>query len=306
MNILISGASGFIGKHLSSKLLSEGHKVFAVVRPSTDTSKISKKITVIKYTGNVDELILNIKKYKIDGAVHLASLFLAQHTPTDISELVSSNILFSTTLLEAVEKTNVSWFINTGTFWQHYENKAYSPVNLYAATKQAFEIIAQYYLEAKNINFVTIKLSDTYGPHDTRAKIFNMWKKISETKETLEMSPGKQVIDISYIDDVVSGFVKMIDHLQKDTKKKFRGQSFAIRARKVISLKELSKIFEKVTGLPLNINWGKKPYRPREVMKTWTKGKIIPGWKPTVSLEEGIKKTFAEIGDSKKKKKPLK
>lgn len=293
MKLLISGATGFIGKHLVKRLLKENRAVYIVVRPSTNLDFFKKeKIKFYVFNGNIDNLISFMQKEKFDGVIHLASLFLAQHKPENIKGLIDSNILFATTLLEASIKSNIPWFINTGTFWQHYQNKKYSPVNLYAATKQAFEDIAQYYIETSPINFVTIKLNDTFGPLDTRLKIFNLLLKISKTKEELDMSPGKQLIDINYIDNIIDGYSQMITLLSRDKGRKLNGKSFVMNTGERITLKKLVNIFEQVTKTKLNINWGKKEYRPREVMIPWKKGKNIPGWKPLISIEEGIRKTF--------------
>jgi len=293
MKILISGATGFIGKHLVKRLKKEHHIVCAIVRPSTDLDWLKKTgIKFYVFNDNIDNLISFMQKEKFDGIIHLASLFLAQHESKSIKALIDSDILFGTALLEASVRSGVSWFINTGTFWQHYKNKEYSPVNLYAATKQAFEDIARYYMEVFPINFVTVKLNDTFGPDDTRAKVFNLWMKISKSGEALDMSAGKQIIDISYIDNVIDGYARMTTLLSQDKNKKLKGQSFTTSSGRRMTLKKLAKIFGKVTGTKLNINWGRKEYRLREVMIPWTKGKNIPGWKPKISIEEGIKKTF--------------
>jgi len=289
MKILLTGISGFVGSHLSERFLQDGHELYAIVRNSDHESRYKKK----KITCFIDEnpmasLVEFFEKSGIEGVVHCASRFSTEHTPEDVGDLIFSNILFSTRLLESSVRTNVCWFINTGTFWQHYRNEVYSPVNLYAATKQAFESIARYYMEISAINFVTLKLNDTYGPNDTRPKIFNLWKKIAETGASLEMSPGEQYMDIVHIDDVVDAYVRMMELLQEDNKKKFNGRVFAVSSGDLIKLKDLAVVFEKVTGKKLNILWGKKPYRKREVMAPWNKGEIVPGWKPKVSIEEGI------------------
>ncbi len=272
MKILVTGTTGFIGKNLIKELEANKHFVYSVTR-TTDFNEI-------------------FAKEKFDGIIHLASLFLNQHKTEDIKNLIDSNILLGTTLLDYAAKNDVKWFINTGTFWQHYKNKDYSPVNLYAATKQAFEDIARYYIETNPINFVTIKICDTFGPGDTRPKVFNLFSKISLSGETLEMSPGKQTIDINYIGNIISGYMHVINLLEKDTGKKMQGKVYAIKAQKRVSLNKLASIFEKTTGLKLNIKWGGKPYRPREVMVPWTKGKSIPNWRPEISIEEGIIETF--------------
>lgn len=288
MKILITGATGFIGKNLIKKLLQEGHDIHMLVRPSTVIKESDQNIYTYIFDGDVEKLNTFVKKENFDGVIHLASLFLAQHKQEDIPDLITSNITFPTTLIEVAVKNNIPWFINTGTFWQHYENKDYSPVNLYAATKQAFEDIAKYYIETSSINFVTIKLCDTFGPHDTRPKIFNLLSKISKTKEQLDMSPGEQLLDINHVSNIVSGFEKMIDILSKDKMRELTGKSFAIMAEERITLQNLVKLFEKITNTKLNINWGGREYRPREVMIPWENGAPIPGWKPTVSIEEGM------------------
>jgi nucleoside-diphosphate-sugar epimerase len=293
MKLLVTGTTGFIGNHLTEKLLKDGHTITALVRPTSSTESLStKKIPHYIFDTDIVALTAFMQQEQFDGVIHLASLFLAQHKPEDIKNLVESNVFLGTALLEASTKSNNPWFINTGTFWQHYNNAEYSPVNLYAATKQAFQTIAQYYIETAGINFVTIQLNDTFGLNDTRSKVFNLWMKISKSQEPLDMSPGEQKMDINYIENVVDGFVHMTALLEKDTDKTLRGEVFAISAQERYSLKELANIFEKVTGAKLPINWGKKEYRLREVMEPWNKGKPIPGFTPKVTLEEGIKKTF--------------
>ncbi|HEY4505499.1 MAG TPA: NAD(P)-dependent oxidoreductase [Candidatus Paceibacterota bacterium] len=292
MKILISGATGFIGTHLIKRLLEEDNSLYAIVRPSTDINVLSKKVTPYVFDNDIDSLISFMRTEKFDGIIHLASVFLAQHKPEEVRKLVDSNVVFGTLLLEASVKSDVPWFVNTGTFWQHYQDKEYSPVNLYSATKQAFEDISKYYIEISPINFVTIKLYDTFGPLDTRPKIFNLWTKISKTNEALDMSGGEQIINMNYIGNVIDGYVRMITLLKDDSEKKMCGRSFTVRSDEILTLKQLATLFERVINTKLNINWGKKDYRPREVMVPWTLGENIPGWKPLVSIEEGIRKTF--------------
>lgn len=289
MKLLISGTTGFIGTHLIKRLQKEKHTIFSVVRPSTKQEALPKKIKTYVFDNDIENLTAFMKKEKFDGVIHLASLFLAQHKTEDIKNIVDSNVFFGTALLEAATKSSTPWFINTGTFWQHYKNKAYSPVNLYAASKQAFESLAQYYIETTPINFVTIKLSDTFGKGDTRPKIFNLLAKLRTTGETLLMSPGKQILDISYIENVIDGYIRMMTLLASKDATPLRGKSFTISAKKRLTLKQLVKVFEKVTNSKLSISWGGRPYRDREVMVPWNKGLPIPGFKPHYSLEDGMK-----------------
>jgi nucleoside-diphosphate-sugar epimerase len=292
MKILVTGSTGFIGQNLVKVLLDTNYAIHCIVRANSGTSNMSQKVTIFKYDENIDSLIDYFSEQKFDGVIHLASLFLASHTKNDISNLISSNIHFGTELLEASKTSNVKWFINTGTFWQNYHNEEYNPVNLYAATKEVFQDIARYYTETSNLIFVTIKLNDTFGPNDTRNKIFNLWNKIAKNGECLEMSAGEQIIDTSYIEDVVSIYEILIQHLSSDQKQEFRNKEFVVTNSEKMSLKELSYVFEEATDTKLNIQWGARPYREREVMIPWEKGQVVPGWKQKYTLKVAIQKTL--------------
>lgn len=288
MKLLITGATGFVGKNLVYKLLENNHRV--VVNLHSSTNLFGSKVETIRLMeGTVEDDINNLNSLNIDGIVHLASLYITSHKTEDVSTLLQTNILFSSYLLELACKLNVSWFVNTGTFWQHYKDSPYDPVNLYAASKQAFEAIAQYYINTNQIKFVTLKLSDTYGLGDPRPKILNLLDRISKSGELLYMSPGEQLIDISHISDVINAFILLIEKLFNCSKEIENGDSFAVKANKRYSLKELVKIFKEVSSREVLIKFGGKPYRDREVMEPWNTGTVVPGWKPMVSIEEGIK-----------------
>ena len=292
MKILVTGATGFIGQNLISLLLKKNYEIHCIVRLNSDTSKLEKNVQIFQYDESIDSLIKYFQEQQFDGVIHLASLFLASHTKDNIMNLIFSNIKFGTELLEACKSSSVKWFINTGTFWQHYENEKYNPVNLYAATKEAFESVAKYYTETSNLIFTTIKLNDTFGPND---KVFNLWSKIAQSGETLEMSAGEQIIDISYVEDVISAYDILIEHLNSDQKEEFKNKEFIVSNNEKMSLKELSKIFEEAINSKLNIVWGGRPYRDREVMIPYNNGQTVPNWKQEYTLKQAIQKTLGDM-----------
>jgi len=180
--------------------------------------------------------------------------------------------------------------VNTGTSWQYDEQGTYRPVCLYAATKEAFEDIARFYAEANGIECVTLKLFDTYGPNDPRPKLFNLLSRAAGGQELLKMSPGEQLLDLVYIDDVVEAFV-LASTMPLQGDGPIWGD-YAVSAGRRLTLKELVATYSRVTKKAINAEWGGRPYREREVMVPWSTGTILPGWRPRVSLEDGIRKIF--------------
>ena len=285
MNILVTGATGFIGTNLTRELRKH-HNLFILGQFEGDCEKLHLPGVVM--TDDIQSLSNFIKTNQIEGIIHLASLYLTVHTPGQVKDLISSNVYFGTAVLEAASAAGcVKWFLNTGSIWQNYNTKEteYNPVNLYAATKQAFIDMAKYYNDVFGIKFCTLKLCDTYGPNDTRKKLFKLFKDFSESGEVLKMSPGEQLIDLIYITDVITGFSHLAKLLASGTE---LADEYVLTSGRQIPLKQLAQLFCKVSGRNLNIEWGGRPYRDREVMIPW-KGTPVPGWKAEVKVEDGIK-----------------
>ena len=266
MRILVTGATGFVGQHLLPYLEKQGHEVYALVRPSTDGSKVYTNHLYV-FEDDIEHLASYLLENHVDGIIHLASLYIAEHKPEDIKNIVTSNVYLGTAVMEAAVKAGVKWFLNTGTIWQNYNVEPYSdrycPVNLYAASKQAFMDMAKYYTEVSDIKFCTLKLCDTYGANDTRRKIFALFEQIAKSGECLKMSPGDQKLDIVHIDNVVRDFEALAEKL--DNGEQLR-EEYVVSSGRQKSLKEIAKQYEIDHQVILNIEWGGRPYRKREVM----------------------------------------
>ncbi|MDD2341528.1 MAG: NAD-dependent epimerase/dehydratase family protein [Tolumonas sp.] len=289
MRILITGISGYVGSHLANCLFSRGYTVFGLIRREIQDPAVSGFLSDIKlFSFNNDNLVSVISEIKPDVVIHLASLYLASHDYSQISELVRSNVEFPCKLLEAMEVNGVKKLINTGTSWQHYNSESYEPVNLYAATKQAFDDIVKYYTSAKGFSCITLKLFDTYGPNDQRGKLISLLDKLAETGDTLSMSAGEQYIEISHISDVCAAYFHALDML-KNAKAGYN-EHFGVDSNSRLKLRELVTVYENTNGVKLNIKWGERAYREREVMQPCQNLKNIPGWNAGVSLQHGLKK----------------
>lgn len=286
----VTGATGYIGSRLVARLVHDGWAVHIVTRVDSKLDVLHgvlSRIAVHEHDGSTAGMIEVLARARPDVVFHLASLFLAQHTPDNVESLIGSNLLFSTQLAEAMVANKVRHLINTGTSWQHFENQAYNPVNLYAATKQAFEDILVYYVNAGHFKVTTLALFDTYGPGDPRKKLVALLRNTARTGEPLLMSPGEQLIDLVHITDVLDAFLLAAQRIANQALPYVR---YGLSSGQPLSLREFVNLFERVTGATLPIVWGGRPYRAREVMVPW-EAPALDGWRPRIKLEEGLRET---------------
>jgi nucleoside-diphosphate-sugar epimerase len=286
---LVTGASGFIGSHLTERLSREGWQVAAMARPASASSLVLLPTIakVYTYTGQTSEVVEAVAEFQPHVVFHLGSLFLAQHDTAQIEPLVSSNILFGTHLLEAMRLAKIATLVNAGTAWQNFNGEGYNPVNLYAATKQAFEDILLYYVQTAGLRAITLRLFDTYGPADTRRKLLALLVDAFRTGAPLGMSPGEQLLDLTHVDDICSAFLHAAGLLQSSDGS--RHEVYAVGSEERHTLRELVAIFEEIAGKKLQITFGARAYRDREVMEPW-QGPRLPGWHAKISLRDGLRR----------------
>ncbi len=191
MRILLTGATGFIGVHLANRLCSD-HHVAALLRPQAKIERLAK-ITSLRHLvwdGDITSLPALLNDARPEVIIHLAGYFVGEHKAQDVDTLLDSNISFPTALLNAAVQAGCRQFINTGSYWQHYENSSYAPVNLYAATKQAFAGMLGYYVRDGMLQkALTLELTDTYGPGDLRPKLIPLLEQMAAGGNALAMSP---------------------------------------------------------------------------------------------------------------------
>lgn len=287
MKVFLTGATGFIGSQLAKRLLADGHEVAILIRKESRLhilQAVLPKIAVHLHDGGYPSVHAALSQAQPDIVCHVASLFLAQHKPDDIGRLIDSNLGMPTQLLEAMQQLGLRRLINTGTSWQHFEDQVYNPVNLYAATKQAFEDLLAYYVAAHGFQAITLKLFDTYGPGDTRQKMFSLLRKTARSGDTLRMSPGQQLLDLVYIDDVLDAYLLAMHRLPSVS----GAECYAVSNPERLSLLELVQVYGTTVGRNLQVEWGGQPYRPRETMRPSTRHPSLPGWQPRVALSQGI------------------
>jgi nucleoside-diphosphate-sugar epimerase len=274
-------------------------KVFALIRPTSDTSSLPKAVELLEHDGSTENLGDLIAAAAPDICIHAASLVLGDHKPGDITPLITSNVQFGTQLLDGLVRAKCLNLVNIGTSWQHFHNDDntrtdYAPSSLYAATKQAFESIAAYYADAFGLKLLTLKLSDTYGPNDRRSKLIPALERaIKSGNGPISLTPGEQDFNAIYISDVILAIRVAMARVWSNPPGLM--EFFSVRGAETLTVRDFVELYSSLSGNKLEVNFGGRPYRPREVMRAWM-GPLLPGWQPEIDLRCGLTRLLANDG----------
>jgi len=303
MKIIVTGGTGFIGSHLIAKLVSHNHHIILLKRSTSKLDRIATFLNRLKIY-NIDNLRVLDDIFKdnsnIGLIIHLATKYIKNHSShSEIKEMNNCNINFPTLLLNLASSHNVPYFINTGTCFEYKlkigkvsENDDISPYNYYAASKLAFEDILRFFTKDRNIKAITLKLFYPYGPMDNQKVIPQIINSLI-SGNSLKLTPGEQQLNYTYIDDIISAYLKSLTYICSD---RYHGyEIFNIGNNQVFPIKNITTILEKISCKKANIIFGAIPYPPNEIMFmncNNRKAKTILGWQPITNIVEGLTKTY--------------
>ena len=188
-------------------------------------------------------------------------------------------------LLEAMSARRVPYLVSASTVMAHYGGEEYRPLNLYAATKQAFSDLLAYYVDTGLLRAVTLVLSDTYGPGDHRPKVLNLIRDAAQKGAPMALSRGDQDYDVVHIDDVTAAFqtagLQLLEGL-------LRGGTFQVVPEAPLTLRATVGKLLHLHNSSWQGGWGQRPKADREILRAIRVYPSLPGWRPIVSLEKGL------------------
>jgi len=294
VRIAVTGATGYIGGQLASRLAQEGHELSAIVRPTSNVDLVhalAPGVRVLAYTGNTRALAHWLAEGTVEVVMHLAAHQDQSDSLAAVEPLVESNVVFTAELAAAAAHAKAQAFVNTGSFSQHLDgSRRYVPASLYAATKQAARDVLEYYRSATDMRCVTLELSDVYGPADPRPKFLNALHAAALAGEPLEATPGDQLVSFVHVSDVTAAYTAvaqaLVDGAELDA-------VYSVACPPPISLRDAVDIWCTATGRHVEVRWGARPHAPRQVMRPYLHDPP-PGWEPRVSPEAGFARVYGD------------
>lgn len=300
--VLVSGATGFIGSHLTRKLVKEGFNVAIIHRRNSNMWRIKDLIDkVISYDINLqdtDAVIKAVADFKPEIIFHLAAYYAVEHRPEEISPMIETNVLGTTNLSEAAIAAEVKLFVNTSTCFIYEQNAEkrkedtnLKPLNLYALTKIKAEQACTFYSEKYGLKAITFRLFPPYGPSDHERRLIPYVIRSLLEGNRLELTSGKQKWDFVYVLDIVDAYFKLLS-IPVFPKKH---EIFNIGTGNAVSVREVVSRIKEIIGTRLKLEWGTISDRKNEVWFTCAdinKVKTFLKWEPKVqALNEGLELT---------------
>lgn len=273
--ILITGATGFVGSNILNKL-SINHKITSLIR-NKKKYKIKKNINFL-YFKNLNHLDKVLKKKKFDIIIHCATHYKKKHTSKDIKMMIDANIHLGNIILENYKSLQFNKFINFTTVWENFNGFKNNPANLYAAYKLSFTNILNFYKKQfPKINFYNLYLSETFGQNDGRFKILPTIKKNYHKNKPTTINSKNLNINLINVDDIIEAIKLLVN-------KKIKNDSYIIKNKKNIFIKDLIFKFNKEKSKKIKIKWmSKKLLKEKSI--NYNK---LPGWVPKSSSMKHI------------------
>lgn len=322
--ILITGAAGFIGFHLSQRLLNEGHEIIGIdnLNDYYDVSLKNARLDILKKYSAFTFSKIDIAEKpaldkifageKFDTVIHLAAQAGVRYSIDNPSAYINSNLVGFGHILECCRAHPPRHFLyassssvygaNVNSPFKTSDNVDH-PLSLYAATKKANELMAHTYANLYGLPCTGLRFFTVYGPFGRPdMAYFKFADAMMKSKPIDIFNNGDMLRDFTYIDDIVDGIVRLIPVIPQTNKNWDRvaadpSTSFApyrvynIGNNKPEKLMDMIALLEKEMGIEAIKNY--LPMQPGDVPATYADIDDLTtatGFKPTTTLAEGLHK----------------
>jgi nucleoside-diphosphate-sugar epimerase len=308
MRAAVTGASGFIGNNLARRLLREGHEVHLILRPGYNTwrlNDLAEQVSILEVDiQDVENLNDGIKNIRPDCLFHFAA-YGAYSWQTDFPQMVETNLIGTANLIQACQAAEVGAFINIGSSSEYGLKKSapaetghLEPNSHYAITKAAATMHC--HTQDFGMHMVTLRPYSIYGPYEEPNRLIPTLL-IHGLENKLPPLVNPDVArDFVYVDDMVSACLLAASPDTESNEIYNVGTGVQTSIRQIV---ELSIELMAISAAP---EWGSMENRQWDT-QCWVadsqKIQSILGWKPKVSLKDGLLKMLEWFGKNHAMKK---
>lgn len=308
--VLITGAGGFIGSHLTEALVRAGANVRVFIRYNSRAGrgnledlepKVLEQVEIV--TGDLRDADIIDRSIKgCDTVFHLGALVGIPYSYKNPREVVETNILGTFNILNSSRDHEVNRIVTTSTS-EVYGSARYVPIDEnhplqgqspYSASKIGADKLAESYFASFNLPVVTIRPFNSYGPRQSARAIIPTLITQSLASQEIRLGNTEALRDFTFVTDTVAGFMAAAESQEAI------GKVINVGSGREISIGELAQLIIKITQSSAKLMIDEKRVRPSrsEVTRLLADNHLAKetlGWEPRVSLEEGIERTVAWI-----------
>jgi dTDP-glucose 4,6-dehydratase len=306
--VLVTGAGGFIGSHLTEELARRGAKVRALVHYNGRghfgflehlEPALRKNVEVVLGDVTDPHCVATVSERR-DVVFHLAALIAIPYSYRAPASYVSANVIGTLNVLEACRRHGVKKLVHTSTS-EVYGTAIYAPIDEkhplqgqspYSASKIGADQLAESYFRSFQLPVATCRPFNTFGPRQSaRAVIPAITVQLLQDPPRLALGSTDPLRDFNYVADTVEGFLAVA------ASPKSVGEVINIGSGRTISIGETARLIMKLTGRKAKIETQSQRVRPKrsEVLKLQCdnrKARKLLGWRPRYTLEQGLVRTI--------------
>lgn len=306
--VLVTGAGGFIGSHLTEHLVDRGADVRAFVRYNSRNDPGLLRLIPEERLDRVHILMGDLRDADalrtavrdVDVIFHLGSLIAIPYSYIHPRETVETNMLGALNVFEAARDSGVEKVVHTSTS-EVYGTARYVPIDEdhplqgqspYSASKIGADKVAESFYRSFDVPIATIRPFNTYGPRQSARAVIPTIITQALVQEKVALGATHPTRDYTYVDDQVQAFLLVAES------PKTVGETINVGSNHEISIGAIAEMVASLIGKEIEIVTENARLRPErsEVERLWcdnTRARDLLGWSPAVTLEEGLLRTIA-------------
>jgi len=310
--ILITGAAGFIGSHLTETLVSAGASVRVFIRYTSRNDLGLLNQLPPQVLSNVEIVAGDLRdpqaiRKAVDGCqvvFHLGALISIPYSYQHPYEVAETNFMGTLNVLAASLEKGVERVVHTSTS-EVYGTAQQVPISEthplrgqspYSASKIGADKLAESFYCAYDLPVVTVRPFNTYGPRQSARAVIPTVITQALTQKTMHLGNMDTTRDFTFVSDTVNGFIKAAEA----EKGGVVGKTFNLGTGQEIRIGDLTQLILSKVGLPVEIKTDPNRLRPQasevyQLISDNSLARRVLGWQPEISLSEGLDRTIAWV-----------